>query len=124
MIRLPRLFAFLLAALLLGGCAFFNHKNRRLTNLLDEKIQPKSTVTKVLLVPVVLPLGFAALSADFLVVHPLSTLPDCFEDTARIIWRNPSGGVVQQTFLFVPKVILTPVLFLGDFIFRSLFDIK
>lgn len=107
----------------LAQCAVFNPNNRRLTGALDKKIQPETTTAKIALAPIVIPLGFAALSADFAIVHPISTLPKCWEDTARIIWRNPSGGLAQQTFLFVPKVILSPILFVADFLLRSLFDV-
>ena len=115
--------ALFLVAVLLGGCAIFNPKNRRLTGLLDERIAPESVAAKVLLVPVVLPLGFVSLTGDLVLIHPISVVPDCLDDTVRIIWRNPSGGLAQQTFLFVPKVILSPILFAGDFLLRSLFDV-
>lgn len=106
-----------------SACAFMQKDNRPITTALDEIIKPESTGAKVALAPVVVPLGFATLITDVVVVHPLSTIPTDLKDTYEIIWENPAGGVVQQSFLLIPKIICTPFVFVGDFIIRSLFDV-
>lgn len=98
-------------------------ENRPVTTALDGIIAPQSTGAKIALAPVVIPVGFATLLADIAVVHPLSTIPEDAKDTYEIIWENPSGGIVQQSFLLIPKLICTPFVFLGDFLIRSLFDV-
>ena len=98
-------------------------ENRPVTTALDGVVAPKSTGAKVALAPLLIPVGFVTLAADIAVIHPLSTLPDDLEDTYELIWENPSGGVVQQSFLLLPKIVCTPFLFVGDFLLRSLFDV-
>jgi len=115
----------MLCALAAGfsACAFMKKENRPSTTALDQMISPGSTAAKVALAPVVIPVGFVTLMADIFVLHPLSTIPKDAQDTYEIIWEDPSGGIVQQTFLLLPKVIFTPIVFVGDFLFRSIFDV-
>lgn len=118
-LRIPAIFLILVFA----SCAFMKQENRPVTTALDGIIQPKTTATKVALAPLVVPLGFVTLAADVVIVHPLTTIPDDAKDTYEILWENPSGGIVQQTFLLLPKLAFTPIVFVGDFLIRSLFDV-
>ena len=112
-----------LLALSLSACAFMKKENRPVTTALDGAIAPQSTGAKIALAPVMIPVGFVTLLADIAVIHPLSTIPEDAKDTFEIIWENPAGGIVQQSFLLIPKLICTPFVFVGDFLLRSLFDV-
>lgn len=111
----------LLLVCLLSSCAVFFEKNRRLTNLVDENLTPDSQNAQVALVPVAIPVGLLSILTDMVLVHPISQFPEALSDTYEFFWENPEGGPVRQAFLFVPKVVLTPVFFAGDWILRSLF---
>ncbi|TGK15644.1 hypothetical protein EHO61_14930 [Leptospira fluminis] len=103
----------------LENCAVFQRKNRILTSYLDEKIRPESAVAQVALSPVAIPVGVVSLFLDGLVLHPISVIPDALEDTYKVIWMDPTGGVVFQTIVFFPKLAVTPLFFLVDFLGRS-----
>lgn len=92
-----------------GNCAFMDKKNRRITNYLDENLTPKSDNGKLLFAPVAVPTGTISLLSDAFLLQPLVAIPKAMGDTAEFIWLNPEGGVVLQSFLFIPKVIFTPV---------------
>jgi len=105
------------------NCAVFDARNRRLTNRLDEIIAPESTAARAALAPVIVPVGTASLTLDLILIHPFSTIPDCAVDAHEIIWENPRGGTVRQIFFFIPKVIATPIFFVGDFLLRSMLNV-
>ena len=104
-------------------CAVFNKDNRRLTNTLDRAIDPETTTTKVALAVPTIAIGFISIVTDMVVVHPLASLPRAGVDTYEWIWEDSGGGVVQQTFLLIPKVALSVIVFAGDWVIRSLFDV-
>ncbi|TGK06444.1 hypothetical protein EHO60_15510 [Leptospira fletcheri] len=103
----------------LENCAIFQRKNRILTSYLDEKVRPESTAAQIALSPVAIPVGVVSLFLDGLVLHPISVIPDALEDTYKVIWMDPTGGVIFQTIVFFPKLVVTPVFFLVDFLGRS-----
>ncbi|MCB1176895.1 MAG: hypothetical protein KDK36_04885 [Leptospiraceae bacterium] len=109
--------------LFITNCAFMNRDNRILTNKLDETINPESTSSKVILAPIAIPLGTVSLLTDALVLHPISRIPYAIKDTYDILWENPGGGIVRQTFLFFPKLIFTPITFAASWFIRSIFDV-
>tara|TARA_Y100001937_G_scaffold62768_1_gene86127 strand:+ start:28860 stop:29189 length:330 start_codon:yes stop_codon:yes gene_type:complete len=107
---------------MISQCAFMVKENRRLTNALDSVVSPESTMAKVVLSPVFVPVGAVSLAADAIVIHPVAVIPQAADDTLDAIWREPEGSIIWQTFLFVPKVVFSPVFFSFDWLFRSLFD--
>ena len=115
----------LLAALavVLPGCAFTAEENRPLTTALDDAVRPESTGAKIALAPVFVPVGAGTLLLDVFVLHPVMILPDAVEDTSELVWEEPSGTYVTQAFLFVPKLAVTPVVFVFDWLGRSVFDV-
>lgn len=113
----------LAAAVVLPGCAFMKEDNRPLTTALDDVVDPESTGAKVAMAPLFIPVGAASLVLDVAVIHPIQVVPDAIEDTYEIVWEDPSGTYVTQTFLLVPKLALTPVIFVFDWFGRSVFDI-
>lgn len=84
-----RLFA-LLADGLLSGCAVFNRDNRRILNTLDGAIHPDSTGSKIVLAPVMVPVGTAALMTDMVILHPIRVIPDAADDVYEFYWK-PRG---------------------------------
>ena len=110
-------------AVLLPGCAVFEEDNRLLTSALDDAVEPESTGAKVALSPVFIPVGVVSLVVDAVVVHPISEIPNAYDDTVEAVWEDPEGSYVTQAFLFVPKVAITPVVFVFDWLGRSIFDI-
>lgn len=121
------MYKFISAFLLLGivglqtHCAFSKRENRRLTNSLDSHLVPPSPAGKILLVPVALTVGSVSLLADALVVHPLAVVPESAKDCVEIVWFNPEGGIVIQSFLLVPKIIVTPIVFGTIWIRKAVF---
>jgi len=106
------------------GCAVTNRANRPLTNSLDRAIDPRSTAAKVAIAPVAIPVGFASIVTDGVVIQPIRSIPRAYNSTANVVWRNPRGGYLRQAFLFLPKVVLTPPFFVGDVARRTLFDVR
>lgn len=104
----------------LNDCAFMDKKNRRITTQLDESMAPESDLGKTLMAPIAIPVGAGSLLTDALVLQPLVAIPMALGDTIDFIWMNPSGGIILQSFLFVPKVIFTPIT-LGIMWFRHAF---
>jgi hypothetical protein len=115
--------AVVIVSFILNHCAFMNSSNRILTNQLDSNIQPSETYQEILLAPVVVPVGSVALLTDAFILHPLSVFPKTIYKTYEIIWEDPSGGVIRQSFLFIPKIAFTPITFAFTWLGYSLFDI-
>lgn len=97
--------------------------NRLLTNHLDEFVQPKETYQEVLLSPIFIPVGTISLLTDALLLHPISVIPKSLSKTYEIIWFKPQGGVIRQSFLFLPKIVLTPITLIVAWLGYSIFDI-
>lgn len=111
--------------LITSNCAFTNARNRPVTTYLDEvvTIEPKSTATRILVAPVAIPVGLLTLTSDIVIIHPVSSLYPASIDAYKYLWADPSGGPIFQTFLFIPKLVLTPPFILLDTVVRSLFDV-
>ena len=107
-------------------CAFTNARNRPVTTYLDEviNIKPESTVKRVLVAPIAIPVGLVTLTSDIVIIHPLSSFYPASVDAYEYIWVNPSGGPVVQVFLFIPKLVFTPPFIILDTLIRSLFDVR
>jgi hypothetical protein len=113
----------LVAAVLLPGCAVFEEDNRMLTSALDDAVEPESTGAKIALSPVFIPVGVASIVVDAVVIHPISEIPNAADDTYELVWEDPEGSYVTQTFLLAPKLVVTPVVFVFTWLGRSMFDI-
>jgi len=113
-----------LAAVMLSacsGCAIIDKDNRRVLNHLDEKVQFESDNAKIAASPVFIPVGLVAGLTDAVVVHPLVSLPEAYDDTSEAVWENPGGSEFHQAMIFLPKVVVTPLVFVGDWALRVLF---
>lgn len=111
-----------------SGCAVMNRENRPLLEGLDSVVEENgladSTAVKVALAPLALTAGTAAVVVDMAVITPVRATGPAFDDTSDWVWRNPQGSEMRQVMLFLPKVAVTPVVFVSDWAFRSLFTTK
>ena len=105
------------------GCAIVDKENRRTLNLLDDAIQIESTAGKICAAPIFVPVGTVAGLLDMVVIHPVFSVPKAADDTLDLIWRDPKGSDFRQILIFVPKLIITPIYFSGDWVLRILFPI-
>lgn len=112
----------ILIAVVLNGCALTKKENRRLTNLLDEKIQPKSTAAKIALAPVALIGGTAMLAIDGAVINPAALTPKVWGDMDELYWRHVRGQKTVRRSAMIPLgIVVTPPLFVLDWAGRVLF---
>lgn len=122
MIRRARVVSSLAFALMLAGCAFMNRENTPLLNVVERRLVPATTGIKVLVSPIVVPVGIAAGATDVFVVHPLMVIPPAARDV-RNFWRQRIDGYVTRMGAVIPRAAVTPVLFAGSWLGRSAFDV-
>jgi len=123
---------FLLVTLLccgaINGCAVMNRENRLALNSLDSAVEgsaiTSSTTGKVIVAPIAFPVGVTAGIIDMAVVTPARATIPAAKDTSSYLWENPQGSDLRQMMLLVPKVAATPVVFITDWAFRSVFTTK
>ncbi|OPY11561.1 MAG: hypothetical protein A4E66_01329 [Syntrophus sp. PtaB.Bin001] len=126
--RLICLAALFAMASFLMGCGLFTRENRPTLNVLDRTVEKaelaKSPATQIALFPVALPVGVTAGVVDAFVFIPAFSAQKAFCDTAAVVWENPQGSDFRQAMLIVPKIAITPVFFVGDWLATSLFHIR
>lgn len=111
-------------AVLLGGCAWSNRDNRPVWNAFEEHLVPGNDAAFVATLPLTVPGGFGAILIDSFIVHPLQVADDAAGD-ARDVWRNMQWRERYYTELATlgPRAVGTPIVFVGSFLGRSMFDI-
>jgi len=123
--RMTILMVTMLCIGILSGCAVTRRENRLAMNFLDEAVQDSlitgSTTGKVLAAPIAFPVGVTAGIIDMAVVTPARATVPAAKDTNSYLWENPQGSELRQMMLLVPKVAATPVVFITDWAFRSVF---
>ncbi len=119
-----RMLGVLLAALVLGGCAFTNPVNTPLLTALDGVVQPGSTEAQIALGSVFVPVGVGCGALDVAVVHPIQSLGFAAEDTRRALWSEPADDFSEEVALAVPKALFTPVVYAFFWVGESLFDLR
>ena len=120
--RLNRVAAVCVAAQL-AGCAFTNEDNRRTLNYLDAHAAPQSAGARWALSPVALPTALAAGVLDAVVVHPATQLDDAWRDTVDLVWDYEQDSSFRAVLLTPLSAVATPVVYCGDWLLRSVFDI-
>jgi len=112
-------------ALLLGGCAFMNRENTPALNYVEENLIPEKTGWKIATFPVVFPLGLVAVTTDMVLIHPALVIDDAAGDTGDTLWTKLDfeNSYVTQCASLPWRSAFTPVVFTGDFLVRSLFNI-
>ena len=106
-----------------AGCAVANQDRRLLLNAMDASLTPGSTAGRWLLAPVALPVGFVAGVTDAVVVHPVTQLDDAWGDTVELLWQNDGATDFRRAVLTPVLVLATPLVFAGDWLGRSVFDV-
>ena len=118
----------LTCALLTGGCAMTERENRLTLNALDEALEgsaiTNSASGRIAAAPLAIPVGTMAGVVDMVVVTPARAVAPAWKDTNEMIWLNPRGSEMRQAMLFMPKVVATPLLFMGDWVGKSMFATK
>lgn len=112
----------------LSGCAVMKRENRLALNSLDYAMQgsaiTSSTTGKVIAAPLAFPLGVTAGIIDMALVTPARASIPAAKDTSSYLWENPQGSDLRQMMLLMPKVAATPVVFVTDWAFRSVFTTR
>ena len=110
-------------ALLLAcsACAFTNPDNTPLVTWSGEALggAEAATATKIATAPLAVTLGVV----DVVVVHPASVVDDAGKDAHEWLWEEPVCGAATRSFLFLPRLAMTPVVFTASWLARSLFSI-
>ncbi|MAF67563.1 MAG: hypothetical protein CMJ84_18145 [Planctomycetes bacterium] len=116
-----KLFVVPVLLLACGACAFTNPDNTPLVTWSGEALggSEAATVTKVATAPLAVTLGIV----DVFVVHPASVVDDAGADAHEWLWEAPVRGAATRSFLFLPRVALTPVVFTASWIARALFNL-
>ncbi len=107
------------------GCAILERDNLRAFNWVERNMTPESTAMKVMLTPVLVPVGLGALALDQFVLHPVSVLDDAADDILDLFWgelwsRKYVTGCAGLGWWALP---LTPVAFTFNWLARCVFDI-
>jgi hypothetical protein len=107
------------------GCTVFDRKNRVLLNSLDAAAAgtflTETRTARVIAAPLALPVGFGAGAVDMLLYTPARQFVPAYHDTIKSVWENPEGSDFRQAVLFLPKVVMTPVVYAGTWTIRALF---
>src|SRR6185369_862944 len=126
--RMTFLTLILLCCGTISGCAVTQRENRLVLNSLDNAMQGSaitgSTTGKVIAAPIAFPVGVTAGIIDLAVVTPARASIPAAKDTSSYLWENPQGSDLRQMMLLVPKIAATPVVFITDRAFRSVFTTK
>ena len=111
----------LLFTLTFSTCAFTNPNNTPLVTKADALLTPDGDDSPSwLFLPLAVPLGLA----DTLIIHPAMVLDNAWEDTWDLLWEPDVPGTAMRSYLMIPRIALTPVVFGVDWLARSLFDVE
>tara|TARA_B100000959_G_scaffold258249_1_gene292975 strand:+ start:602 stop:955 length:354 start_codon:yes stop_codon:yes gene_type:complete len=104
----------LLIPFLIFSCGVMEENHHPTLTWLDERLPEadssvKSIALGVALIPITVPAG----AVDTFIANPVLQAPDGWETAKEIVWDDPSGSAFYQAAIFLPKVAITPVIFLG-----------
>ncbi len=117
----------MLACALAPGCAWANRDNRPVWNAFEENLVPEGDTAFVATLPLTVPGGLLAILLDTFIVHPASVIDEAGSDSLEV-WSDPPPDWEQHYYtelVFTPvRVIFTPIMFVGSFLLRSMFDFE
>ncbi len=107
-----------------SGCAWRNREHTPLFNASEKYLVPKTQPARGISLPVTVPVSIVAVTLDLLLIHPAMELPHAYDDTKDALWDLQWGDWRGEQFTkaasLLPRVALTPVMFAGDWIGRSI----
>lgn len=116
-----------IALTLLPSCAWSNQDNRPVWNAFEQNLVPSGDGLFLATLPLTVPLGLGAILVDTVIAHPLQVVDDAYEDAATL-WDSDDlefEDAYYTELAFLPlRTAVTPVVFLGSFLGRSIFDIR
>jgi len=107
-----------------GGCAILNEDNRCALNQLDNISKPESTAARIALAPLAIPIGTVAGAVDMVLIHPVCVIPDAADDVYELYWKPRDMDFLRKSLMVPISIVLTPPTFVGDWLLRSIFDIR
>jgi len=109
----------------LNGCAVFNRQNTPALNMVEKHLVPEDQPARALSYPLVIPVGAVAATMDMFIFHPVSVIPDAWDDTEDFLWKKMDWDkqYATSTASLIPRTTLTPVVLTTDLLVRSCFDI-
>lgn len=117
------LLVLLLLSSALSGCAWRNREHTPLFNACEKYLVPKTQPARGISFPVSVPVCLSAVTVDLLLVHPVMELPKAYDDTKDALWdlhwRDWKGDSFSTSALLPLRVAVTPVMFAGDWLGRS-----
>jgi hypothetical protein len=114
----------LLLLLPLTACGVLADGNHPILGHLDATLpEPEATVSSLALDVLVLPMTIPAGLMDTFIAHPALRAPGAWDDTWDVLWDKPIKGTAMRSYVMIPRLALTPVVFSVDWLVRSFFDI-
>ena len=111
----------------LASCkmAWERKENRPVWNAFEAHMVPDGDAAFWAAMPLLAPLGLAAVALDVAVAHPLQTLDDCFADTKSALWSGLDwqDAYVTECGLLPLRAAASPAFYALAFCSRSLFDV-
>lgn len=115
------------ALAMLPSCAWSNEDNRPVWNAFENTMVPSGDGLFLATLPLTVPLGLAAIVVDTVIAHPLQVVDDAYDDAASL-WDAEDLEFEESYYTelaFLPlRTVVTPVVFAGSFLGRSIFDIR
>lgn len=115
----------LVLALALAACAPIEREYRYTLDWLDRQAEPESTAGKLALAPLAVPVGLVAWVVDGVVIRFGLVGDDAWGDTVELLWElsDDTSDLFKASSLPL-RAVLTPVVFVGDFVGRWLLPIS
>jgi hypothetical protein len=103
-----------------AACTTSRDDSRRTLDWLDANLAPQSHTTRMVLLPVAIPVGICGLICDTVVVNPVCAIDDAWGDTVDTLWTSNEESGLRRA-LFTPLAMAaTPVVFACDWVWRCL----
>lgn len=117
-------YTLLMATLLISsGCAVFNRNNTPALNFVEKNLIPKEDPARTISYPELYRLGWWQHQLTCLYFIRSSVISESWDDTTDMLWKKMPWETQYATTSasLIPRAVLTPVIFTGDFLFRSTF---
>lgn len=116
-----------LLLLLLGAsstsCAIVEKNNRPVLEWMDDTLAPGSSTGRVLLAPLILPIGLVGAATDAVIVRPATSFDDAYHDTADLLWDFEIESRFWKILHAPLATIASPIVYAGSFTARCLFPV-